>query len=129
MKNSMFVVLALAILSTPLVVLGVISILRTPEVQPQVDTQIVDQQPAPQQIIVTPATPQPAAPQPAAPTGQPVPPAAPSSSFMTGYWDGWHGVWLGPVRWVVSDDYRQGHMLGVYDRRHGISNRYPRPGK
>lgn len=52
------------------------------------------------------------------------PPATPSRSFMMGYWDGFHGKWLGPVRWTLSNEYRQGHMLGAYDRKHGIM-RYP----
>jgi hypothetical protein len=31
---------------------------------------------------------------------------------------------LGPINWTFSDDYRQGHMLGSYDRKNG-NNRYP----
>jgi hypothetical protein len=60
------------------------------------------------------------------PKPKPIPPTTPSASFMTGYWDGWHGKWLGPVRWTASNDYRQGHMLGSYDRKNNIT-RYPAP--
>lgn len=49
----------------------------------------------------------------------------PSSTFMKGYWDGWHRIWLGPIRWTISDDYRQGHMLGAYDRKHNIERYTP----
>lgn len=55
---------------------------------------------------------------------QPVTPV-PSSTFMKGYWDGWHGIWLGPIRWILSDDYRQGHMLGSHDRSHHIERYTP----
>lgn len=48
----------------------------------------------------------------------------PSKIFMNGYYDGWNAKWRGPVRWALNDDYRQGHMLGVYDRQNDIP-RYP----
>lgn len=59
------------------------------------------------------------APQPTLP-----PPAKPSQSYMNGYWDGYHGKWLGPFRWTFDDDYRQGRMQGAYDRENNIK-RYP----
>lgn len=49
----------------------------------------------------------------------------PSASFMKGYWDGWHGTWLGPIKWTINDDYRQGHMLGSYDRKNKIKRYSP----
>lgn len=52
-------------------------------------------------------------------------PACPSSQFMTGYWDGYSGKWLSPFRWTFSDDYRNGHEVGSYDREHHIE-RYQR---
>jgi len=123
MKKSFFIVLMLAILSTPLVVMGIISIMR---VKPEA-SQPVNEFPM-AEIETTPTTPSEA--QPATPnspaTGVPTQPVIPSATFMTGYWDGWHGKWLGPIRWTLSDDYRQGHMLGSYDRRNGI-DRYPSP--
>lgn len=48
----------------------------------------------------------------------------PSSAFMKGYWDGYYGTWLAPVRWTVADEYRQGWSQGNSDRRQGIK-RYP----
>lgn len=74
----------------------------------------VSQIPQTQEQPVSPPRPQP----------KPVNPI-PSSSFMKGYWDGWHGMWLGPIRWTLSDDYRQGHMLGSYDRKHNIERYTP----
>ena len=41
----------------------------------------------------------------------------PSDDFLKGYNDGWKGKWLGPIRWTMSEDYRQGHMLGAYDQK------------
>ena len=48
----------------------------------------------------------------------------PSSAFMKGYWDGYHGTWLAPIRWTLTDEYRQGWSQGNSDRRQGIK-RYP----
>lgn len=101
MKKSFFTLIVLAILSTPFVVLGIISIMQ---VKPEARKSIND---LPSEMSVTPS-------------------AIPSKTFMSGYWDGWHGIWLGPIHWTISDDYRQGHMLGSYDKKNGI-NRYPRP--
>lgn len=76
-----------------------------------------------------PATP-PVAPQPVQPPA--TPPAAPqvappSKDWMTGYWDGYTGKWLGPLKWTVSDDYRNGHQIGAEDRRDHKPPRYPTP--
>jgi hypothetical protein len=119
MKKSFFAVLALAILATPLVVLGIVSVMR---VKPEAHQPIADM-PMAEVKPVAPIEEKPVPPT----VGTPTPPKSPSTTYMNGYWDGWHGVWLGPIRWTLSDDYRQGHMLGTYDRRHGINNRYPRP--
>ena len=95
------VLLALLVFSTPLWILGTISIMR--------------EQPVVRPIIVQPISPLP-----------PVQQNMPSFSFMSGYWDGWHGKWLGPIRWTLNDEYRQGHMLGTYDRKKGIHRYSPR---
>lgn len=50
--------------------------------------------------------------------------ANPSATFMAGYWDGFYGKWIGPVRWTVSAEYRQGNMLGAHDRKNGNKPRY-----
>lgn len=55
-------------------------------------------------------------------------PPPPSESFMKGYWDGYNGTWLGPIRWLVKDDYRQGWNLGNKDRINNIQ-RYTPPTK
>jgi len=121
MKKSFFAVLMLAILATPIVVLGIISIMR---VKPE-GRQPINEVPMAEVKPVQPVTP--SVPPPVTPmAGATTQPASPSATFMSGYWDGWHGKWLGPIRWTLSDDYRQGHMLGSYDRRNGI-NRYPAP--
>lgn len=75
--------------------------------------------------------PQPVAPppQPVPPIVIPAPPAAPSTDFMTGYWDGYTGRWISPIKWVVGSDYRNGHQLGSQDRVNKVQPRYPRPGK
>jgi len=121
MKKSFFVVLLLAILSTPLVILGIISIVRVkPEARP------INESPMSEIRQVQPV-PVPSESSPVAPAvGATTQPATPSATFMTGYWDGGHGKWLGPIRWTLSDDYRQGHMLGSYDRKNRI-DRYPAP--
>lgn len=119
MKKSFFTVLVLAILSTPLVVLGIIGIMRVkPEARPINEVPMAEVKPVQPVAPVSPIVPV-----------NPTPPtigSTPTATFMSGYWDGWHGKWLGPIRWTLSDDYRQGHMLGSYDRRNGI-NRYPSP--
>ena len=109
MKKSFFVLLVLAILSTPLWILGMISILRVP---PQAHQPIVEPI-----VDVTPIV---------QPISAPIV-SLPSASFMSGYWDGWHGKWLGPIRWTLNDEYRQGHMLGTYDREKGIDRYSPAP--
>jgi hypothetical protein len=50
----------------------------------------------------------------------------PSEIFMNGYWDGWRGKISGTFRWTFNEEYRQGHMLGSYDRKNGI-DRYEKP--
>lgn len=113
MKKSFFIVLVLAIFSTPFVVLSIIGLMQ---IKPET------QQFVPPTSNITSVELEPLKPlEPTAELQQ-----IPSKSFMSGYWDGWHGVWLGPIRWTVSDDYRQGHMLGSYDRRNKTS-RYPPP--
>ena len=112
-------VIALAILATPLVILGIVVAMRTqPEArQPIAEFPMADAKPSvPQEV--KPVTPE---------AGVPIPPPSPSTAYMNGYWDGWHGKWLGPIRWTLSDEYRQGHMMGTYDRKHGINNRFPAP--
>lgn len=117
MNKTFFAALALSILATPLVILGIISVMRVqPAQKPIADFPIAEVKP------ITPEEVKPVAPN----VGVPTPPI-PSAQYMTGYWDGWHGKWLGPIRWTLSDDYRQGHMLGSHDRKHGINNRYPPP--
>ena len=111
MKKSFFTMLVLAILSTPFLVLSIIGIMRVkPEYQ--------QSEPLAVEPITEPIT--------DVPSQLLSPSKSPSKNFMNGYWDGWHGVWLGPIRWTVSDEYRQGNMLGSYDRRNKIS-RYPPP--
>jgi hypothetical protein len=84
---------------------------------------VMDYKPSQEKIFtepVKPVTPE----QPSTPTTPPTPPVRPSTTFMRGYWDGYNGTWLGPVRWLASDDYRQGWSLGNSDRKKGIK-RYP----
>mgnify|MGYP001005789299 CR=1 FL=1 len=54
-----------------------------------------------------------------------VPPNKPSTTFMKGYWDGYNGTWLAPIRWTFVDDYRQGWSLGSHDRKNGIKRYNP----
>lgn len=43
-----------------------------------------------------------------------------SKQFMRGYWDGYKGKWLGPIKWTLSKEYRQGHLLGSSDKKNKI---------
>tara|TARA_Y100000034_G_scaffold38278_1_gene46982 strand:- start:5008 stop:5328 length:321 start_codon:yes stop_codon:yes gene_type:complete len=57
---------------------------------------------------------------------QPVVPQKPlpSHNFRKGYWDGYTGVWLGPVSWTLSPDYRHGWAIGNKDRKEGREPQY-----
>lgn len=114
MKKNFFVFLVLLILSTPLVILSVISVLQ---VKPETNNFSQSFETMPQESEELPKQDKAALPN---------TPSNPSASFMNGYWDGWHGKWLGPIRWTLSDEYRQGHMLGSYDRKKGVDDRYPK---
>ena len=50
----------------------------------------------------------------------------PSKDFMTGYWEGYNGKKALFFRWSSNEDYRQGHMLGAYDKKNNIE-RYEKP--
>jgi hypothetical protein len=57
----------------------------------------------------------------------PVPPTPEpprSASWMKGYNDGYAGVWIAPVRWVVVDEYRAGWNAGKDDRANGKPHRF-----
>lgn len=53
------------------------------------------------------------------------PPLPPSSEFLRGYWDGYHGKWVGPLSWMVSSDYRNGQIIGKQHRLSGKDPQYP----
>lgn len=115
MKKSFFIVLILAILSIPFTLICIYNIMQIkPEVyQPVTNLPLVEEnkiEPEPEPLKEVDPTPI-------------QPKSKPSAAFLSGYQDGWHGKWLGPVRWTLSDDYRQGHMLGSYDRKKG-NDRY-----
>lgn len=80
---------------------------------------IMDYKPSQEKIFTEPV--QPVSPKENTPPASPV---RPSSAFMHGYWDGYNGTWLAPIRWVATDEYRQGWSLGNSDRKKGIK-RYP----
>jgi len=50
----------------------------------------------------------------------------PSKDFITGYWEGYNGKKALFFRWSSNEDYRQGHMLGAYDKKNNI-DRYEKP--
>jgi hypothetical protein len=58
------------------------------------------------------------------PKAMPVIPPTPSSTYLKGYRDGYYGTWLAPVRWLVTDDYRNGWSAGSYDRTHHLPNKF-----
>jgi len=58
------------------------------------------------------------------PKTMPVIPQAPSATYLKGYRDGYYGTWLAPVRWLVTDDYRNGWSAGSYDRTHHLPNKF-----
>jgi hypothetical protein len=121
MKKIFFTAIVLAILAAPIVAPVLLGYRTKAEPDHVGMTEMPPRQPV---------TPPPLADKPkdtSPPKADPIPvppPASPSRSFMMGYWDGFHGKWLGPVRWTLSNEYRQGHMLGAYDRKNGIM-RYP----
>lgn len=39
-----------------------------------------------------------------------------SPEFIRGYNDGYNKRWAGAIYWTLSQDYRQGHMQGTYDK-------------
>lgn len=80
-----------------------------------------EQKVSPPVVIVQP-TPVPA---PELPQIAPVPVAPQSEQFIAGYRDGYAGSWLGPARWVVSNDYRNGHQAGVADRKAKLPSKFP----
>lgn len=103
MKKSSFVLYILAVISTPLIILSVCHFMT---IRPQVYKSITELPEASEeevisQIVVSEKT-------------------KPSQIFLSGYYDGWRGKAVGPIRWIVNEDYRQGHMLGVYDRKKGV---------
>jgi hypothetical protein len=120
MKKIHAFILTAMVLSTPFVILAIINFMRIkPEHHHPIAEYATAQQPiiepkekiAVERIIVSQKEQQ---------------EQKPSESFITGYWDGWRGKLAGPFRWALAEDYRQGHMLGSYDRKNGIE-RYERP--
>lgn len=129
MRKILFiVVVVLFVISTPFVTLSVINKLK---VHP--DAKLAELPP-----VVPPKEPQPNLP-PEKPSEKPAatpekPKAEPKKEedktatpeFLKGYWDGYMGVRMPILKFSLSDDYRQGHMLGVYDKKHDIK-RYTMP--
>lgn len=115
MKNS-FVTLAIIVLSTPFIIIMIIELLRLPPKTSPVEVKPIVTIP---EVVVKPSE----TPLESLETPQKEVPKYPSTNFMNGYWDGMRGRWLGAIKWTLSEDYRQGHMLGSYDRRKNI-NRY-----
>ena len=104
-KKSFCKILTLSSLCTPIIVLMVINLMRVkPEsYKPIFQTNAVEVKNVQQNSKSIPTE---------------------SEKFLNGYRDGWNKKWLGPINWTFSDDYRQGHMLGSYDRKNG-NDRYP----
>jgi hypothetical protein len=114
MEKKIFVILLIAILSTPFVVLGTIKIMQVKtESHQNLDELSFAEEELIQSESIKENLPQ-------------TNPKEYSPKFISGYRDGWHGKWLGPVRWTINDDYRQGHMLGSYDRKNGINRELSR---
>lgn len=106
MKKNFFTVLVLTVLSIPFMLFGIFNIMLVkPEVyQPINEFPIAEISPNKSSLENS---------------NTPVTQVKPSTTFLSGYRDGWNGKWLGPIRWTLSDDYRQGHMLGSYDKKNG----------
>lgn len=120
MRKIQLTILLLAILATPIVVLGVAKYMQVkPESHKPLENYMAEVKSTEKQL--EPVTP-PISPQ---PISTPTAPSSPTATFLNGYWDGWHGKWLGPIRWTLSNDYRQGHMLGTYDKKNGITRYSP----
>lgn len=117
MKNSFFTTLVLVLLSNALVIFGINSINKINSIKSDVG-QLPNELPEP--MPVQPSEIHPVELE----IGLPTQSTNLSKKFMNGYKDGWQGVRLGPIGWTLSDDYRQGHMLGSYDQKQGI-DRYP----
>jgi hypothetical protein len=110
MKRKYVFALSLIVLSTPFIILGIIGSMRIKPESHHPFTEIKENKKEEifvQGIIVSQQE------------------KNPSETFMNGYWDGWKGKIYSPFRWTVNADYRQGHMLGSYDRKNGI-DRYER---
>lgn len=48
----------------------------------------------------------------------------PNTTYLNGYNDGFYGTWLGPIRWVLADDYRTGWNAGHADKVAKLPHRY-----
>lgn len=74
--------------------------------------------------MATPEAAPPSVSPPDVPKTMPVIPPTPSATYLKGYRDGYYGTWLAPVRWLVTDDYRNGWSAGSYDRTHHLPNKF-----
>lgn len=113
------IILVLFVVSTPLITL---SIIESVKVKP--DGKLAELPP-----VTPPKEPQPNLPE-DKPTEKPTEKKeedkTASPEFLKGYWDGYMGKKLPLLKFSLSDDYRQGHMLGAYDKKHDIK-RYAMP--
>lgn len=110
MKKNIFAILMVLILSLPIVILGIISALQeksTPIQKIIKPTELVEEE----ETLVPIELPT---------SAKPKAPAIPSQAFTNGYLDGKKGKRTAPIRWAMSEDYRQGYNLGEYDRIHKI---------
>lgn len=123
-KILVLIIVALFIISTPFITLSIMEKVR---VQPE--GKLAELPP-----VTPPKEPQPNLP-PEKPAATPEKPKAEpkkeeektaSPEFLKGYWDGYMGYKMPIFKFSLSEDYRQGHMLGVYDKKHDIK-RYAMP--
>lgn len=82
-----------------------------PQFQPQPVVPVQPAQPPKPEVgPVTPPTPSP-------------PQIHHSAAWINGYNDGYTGAWLGPVSWLVSNEYRSGWDAGNSDLKQGKPHR------
>ena len=47
-----------------------------------------------------------------------------SVKFADGYRDAWNFKRKGAIYWILNKDYRQGHMIGIYDKENNKEKQY-----
>lgn len=104
MKKYSFILLSLLILSTPLIYWKILnSMIIDPE-----NHQVITEFPVYEEVVKEEIS------------SENAKLALETNDFLTGYWDGQNKKWHGSIHWSTNPEYRRGHMLGSFDKKHKI---------